>query len=76
MVYVNRLEKPTEGYLYKLEMTVFDIQPIARFVTGLLNEIYIIKNEDTINSYEEIKKYIETRVIEGMKINNMDLYQL
>ncbi len=69
MVYVNRLENPTEGYLYKLEMTVFDIQPIARFVTGLLNEIYIIKNEDTLNSYEEIKKYIETRVFEGMKIN-------
>jgi hypothetical protein len=69
MVYVNRLEKPTEGYLYKLEMTVFDIQPIARFVTGLLNEIYIVKNDDTIESYLEIKKYIEKRVFEGMKIN-------
>jgi translation initiation factor 2 gamma subunit (eIF-2gamma) len=69
MVYVNRLENPTKGYLYKLEMTVFDIQPIARFVTRPLNEIYIIKNEDALYSYEEIKKYIETSVFEGIKIN-------
>lgn len=69
MPYVNRLEIPNEGYLYKLEITVFDIQLIARFVTRLLNEIYIIKNEDALNSYGEIKKYIETRLFEGMKIN-------
>lgn len=69
MVYVNRIENSTEEYLYKLEMTVFDIQPIARFVTGLLNEIFIIKNEDTMESYVEIKKYIEKRVFEGIKIN-------
>jgi translation initiation factor 2 gamma subunit (eIF-2gamma) len=69
MAYVNRLEIPTEVYLYKLEITVFDIQLIARLVTRLLNEIYVMKNEDALYSYEEIKKYIEISVFEGIKIN-------
>jgi hypothetical protein len=72
MAYVNRLENPVEGYLYKLEMTVFDIQPIARFVTGLLNEIKIIGPE---NFKDELLFYIEKRVLEGLKRNYFEYYE-
>ena len=49
-----------------LKITVHDIQPIARFVTGLFNEIKIEGND---KAKEEFKKYYFERVENGFKIN-------
>ena len=49
-----------------LKITVHDIQPIARFVTGLFNEIKIEGND---KAKEEFKKYYFDRVENGFKIN-------
>ena len=49
-----------------LKITVHDIQPIARFVTGLFNEIKIEGND---KAKEEIKKYYFDRVENGYENN-------
>ena len=49
-----------------LKITVNDIQPIARFVTGLFNEIKIEGND---KAKEEIKKYYFDRVENGYENN-------
>jgi len=66
LVFVNKLETPIDQYRYRLQLKVYDIQPVARFVTGLLNEILIEGDE---LSREAIWKYIEQRVVGGMAQN-------
>ena len=48
------------GFAYNLDIVVSDIQPIARFVTGLLNEIKI----ESVEAKELIKDYIQKRVLD------------
>jgi hypothetical protein len=55
-----------DPYYALLKITVHDIQPIARFVTGLFNEIKIEGND---KAKEEIKKYYYDRVENGFKNN-------
>jgi biotin operon repressor len=55
-----------DPYYALLKITVHDIQPIARFVTGLFNEIKIEGNN---KAKEEIKKYYYDRVENGFKNN-------
>jgi predicted DNA-binding transcriptional regulator YafY len=55
--YLMLEEKPHRRYI--LEIEVFDIQPIARFITGLLDEIKILESNE---AKKLIKEYIEQRV--------------
>jgi len=59
-------EKRKDRYVFKLEMEVFDIQPIARFVAGLLNEVLIIDNGE---AKDLIKEYLKNRIKKGMITN-------
>lgn len=47
-------------------MEVYDIQPIARFVTGLLNEVLILESQEAKNL---IKEYIKNRIKSGLIMN-------
>jgi predicted DNA-binding transcriptional regulator YafY len=58
--------KRNDQYIFKLEMEVFDIQPIARFVSGLLNEVLITENGE---AKDLIKEYIKNRIKNGMITN-------
>ncbi len=53
-------------FIYELNISVYDIQPIARFAVGLFNEIII---DSECEAFELIKDYIETRVFTGFKNN-------
>jgi len=55
--YLMLEEKPHRRYI--LDIEVFDIQPIARFITGLLDEVKIL---DSDVAKKLIKEYIEQRV--------------
>ena len=55
-----------DPYYALLKITVHDIHPIARFVTGLFNEIKI---EGSEMAKEEIKKYYFKRVDKGYQEN-------
>jgi predicted DNA-binding transcriptional regulator YafY len=55
-----------DPYYAILKITVHDIQPIARFVTGLFNEIRI---EGSEQAKEEIKTYYFNRVDKGYQEN-------
>jgi len=51
---------------FRLKITVHDIQPIARFVTGLFNEVKIEGNNE---AKELIKKYYSEMVKKGFEKN-------
>jgi len=55
--YLTMKESPERHFV--LEIEVSDIQPIARFITGILDEVKIIGNKE---AKELIKSYIEQRV--------------
>jgi hypothetical protein len=57
---------PVEDFYYRLQVKVYSIQPIARFVTGLLDQIKIEGDEKTLTS---IKKYIDDRVLGSLAQN-------
>lgn len=59
MVLVEKLTTPVEEFYYRLQLKVYSIQPLARFVTGLLDQIKIEGDEKTLKSIEEyINKWI------------------
>lgn len=58
--------KGKDQFIFKLEMEVYDIQPIARFVSGLLNEVLITENGE---AKDLIKEYIKNRIKNGMITN-------
>jgi hypothetical protein len=64
--FITKLDESESPYLYVLKITVFDVEPIARFLTGLLNEVKI---KGTEHSRMKIKEYIKNRVFEGYDDN-------
>jgi hypothetical protein len=66
LAFVTKMDVNEGEYMYFLNIKVYDIQPIARFVTGLFDEIKIKGNELV---KKEIRAYIEKRVFGGLKIN-------
>ncbi|MBM3433088.1 MAG: WYL domain-containing protein [Bacteroidetes bacterium] len=70
MIFVEKLELPAGAYPYRLQLTVYDIQPVARFVTGLLDEVKIEGDERTRGA---IKQYIEKRVLGGVQENGIEV---
>lgn len=65
MKYVNEIKGSNE-YSHRLIIKVYDIQPIARFVSGLLTEVKIL---GTQHAKDEIKEYIQNRVFKGYEEN-------
>jgi hypothetical protein len=63
MILIEKLITPVEDFYYRLQVKVYSIQPIARFVTGLLDQIKIEGDEETLKSIEE---YVKKRVIDAM----------
>jgi hypothetical protein len=66
LILIEKLTTPIEDFYYRLQVKVYTIQPIARFVTGLLDQIKIEGDEKTITA---IKKYIDDRVLGSMAQN-------
>ncbi|MFN9803840.1 MAG: hypothetical protein ACK54Y_08445 [Bacteroidota bacterium] len=58
--------KKQQEFPFVLQITVFDIQPIARFATGLLNEVRL-RGDNAAK--KALKKYIERRVLIGYEQN-------
>jgi predicted DNA-binding transcriptional regulator YafY len=65
-------EKKQKQFIFRLEIEVYDIQPIARFAAGLLNEVRIEGSDD---ARRQIKNYITSRLSEGLK-SNFNISQL
>lgn len=59
-------QKKQQEFPFVLQITVFDIQPIARFATGLLNEVRL-RGDNAAK--KALKKYIERRVLIGYEQN-------
>jgi energy-converting hydrogenase A subunit M len=59
-------EKKQQEFPFILQITVFDIQPIARFATGLLNEVRL-RGDNAAK--KALKSYIERRVLTGYEQN-------
>lgn len=59
-------QKKHQEFPFVLQITVFDIQPIARFATGLLNEVRL---RGDMAARKALKNYIQRRVLSGYQQN-------
>lgn len=58
--------KNKSPFCYELAIQVYDIEPIARFVTGLFDRIKIVGD---IDAKDKIEKYYLNKVVKGYKEN-------
>ncbi len=65
--YLTDYKNANKNYTYLLTISVWDIQPIARFCVGLLHSVKILGSDDAIR---QIKDYADSKVIkEGYNKN-------
>ena len=55
-------------YAMLFETTVFDIQPVARFIVGLLHEVYVEGDTETRRA---IAKYFLEKTMKGLRENEL-----
>ena len=67
--YISDYSKTDKNYPFLLSISVWDIQPIARFCVGLLHSVKIIGSKDAI---EKIKKYADERIFNLGYNNNFN----
>jgi len=65
--YLTDYRKTDKEHPYLLTISVWDIQPIARFCVGLLHSVKILSSDDAIR---QIKDYADAKIIKAGYNNN------